>query len=51
MSVSAGSPILMTQKRHTCVVNAIECRFFFQANNFDGLTLEVWSQYNGDTKE
>ena len=24
---------------------------FFQANNFDGLTLEVWSQYSGDTKE
>jgi len=24
---------------------------FIKANNFDGLTLEVWSQYNGDTKE
>ena len=24
---------------------------FLQGNHFDGLTLEVWSQYNGDTKE
>jgi len=24
---------------------------FLKANHFDGLTLEVWSQYNGDTKE
>lgn len=24
---------------------------FLKSNHFDGLTLEVWSQYNGDTKE